>query len=217
MPNDVRIVVADDHPVLRKGLTHAMEAHPCLRVVGEAGDGEAALAEIEARRPDVAILDIEMPRLDGFAVVREMTKRRLGAAVIFLMLHADEEMLDEAIALGVRGYMLKDSALSQVADGVRAVAAGQHYVTPSLTALLLAHRARARNLAERQLGLKDLTPTERRILGLIAGGLSSKEIADQLFVHYRTVENHRVNIAQKLGLHGHNAVLRFALQHRGEL
>lgn len=126
-------------------------------------------------------------------------------------------MLDEAIALGVRGYMLKDSALSQVADGVRAVAAGQHYVTPSLTALLLAHRARARNLAERQLGLKDLTPTERRILGLIAGGLSSKEIADQLFVHYRTVENHRVNIAQKLGLHGHNAVLRFALQHRGEL
>jgi len=102
-------------------------------------------------------------------------------------------------------------------EGVKAVAAGRHYLTPSLSGLLVRRRERSRELANRQPGLADLTPTERKVLGLIARGQSSKEIAETLFVHYRTVENHRVNIAQKLGLHGHNAVLKFALEHRDEL
>jgi DNA-binding NarL/FixJ family response regulator len=217
MSKEVRIVVADDHPILRKGLMHAIDGHPRLRVVAEAGDGEAALQQIEALGPDVAVLDIEMPKRDGFAVVRELTARRIEVAVIFLTLHDDEDLFNEAIDLGVGGYILKESALTGIVDGVTAVAAGQHYVTPSLTGLLLARRARNRQLAAEQPGLGALTPAEQRILRMIACGQSSKEIAAQLFIHHRTVENHRFNVAQKLGLQGHNSVLKFAMQHRSAL
>lgn len=217
MSRPASVLIVDDHPVLRSGLRFEIERDPSMRVVAEAGDGEAALEQIEAHRPDVAVIDITMPKLDGFGVLREIQKRRLKTGVIFLTLHADETLFREAIDLGARGYILKDSALNTIVEGVRAVAAGQHYVTSSLTALLIGHRARAQAFAARRAGLADLTPTESRILRLIARGQSSKEIADALFIHYRTVENHRVNIAQKLGVHGPNAVLRFALDHKLEL
>lgn len=213
----VRILVVDDHPVLRQGLRQVIESDPRLRVIGEAGDGEAALALIDAHRPDVVVLDIDMPKLDGFGVVRELEARRLTPAIIFLTLHAGEELFTEAMERGVRGYILKESAIAGIVEGIHAVAAGQYYVTPSLTGFLVGHRARARAFAARQPGLDALTPTERRVLQLVGQGLSSKEIAAQLFVHYRTVENHRVSIAQKLNLQGHNAVLKFALRHRHEL
>jgi len=217
MSDEIRILIADDHPVLRAGLRHVIEGDRSLRVVAEAADGPSALEQIEALRPDVAVLDIEMPGCDGFSVLREMQKRRLASAVIFLTLHAHESLFNEAIDLGARGYILKDSALAGIVDGVKAVANGHHYVTPALTTFLIRHRTRAEALSARQPGLASLTPTERRILRLIATGQSSKEIADSLFVHYRTVENHRVNVAQKLGLSGHNAVLKFALEHKTEV
>ena len=216
-PADVRIVVADDHPVLRKGLRLVIEADPRLKVVGEADDGQTALDLIVSQKPDVAVLDIDMPKLDGFGVVRELAQRETMPAIVFLTLHATEELFTEALELGARGYILKESALTGIVEGIKTVAAGQYYVTPSLTPLLVGHRARRAALAERRPGLASLTPTERRILQLVAGGHTSKEIAERLFVHYRTIENHRVSIAQKLGLQGHNAVLKFALQHRGEL
>lgn len=212
-----RIIVADDHPILRKGLRDMIEEDPSLCVVAEAGDGDAALAQIEVHRPDVVVLDIDMPKRDGLAVLREMRVRGLTTSVIVLSLHAGVQLLIEAIDLGAAGYILKDSALTSIVDGIKAVAAGRQFVSPSLTPLLISQRTRAQALAARQPGLGDLTPAERRILRLIAAGHSSKEIADTLFIHYRTVENHRVNIAQKLGLRGHNAVLKFALEHKSEV
>ena len=217
MSGEIRILIADDHPVLRAGLRQVIEGDRSLRVVAETADGPSALQQIEALRPDVAVLDIDMPGCDGFSVLREMQKRRLASSAIFLTLHADESLFNEAIDLGARGYILKDSALAGIVDGVKAVANGHHYVTPALTTFLIRHRTRAEALSVRQPGLALLTPTERRILRLIATGQSSKEIADALFVHYRTVENHRVNMAQKLGLSGHNAVLKFALEHKTEV
>ena len=217
MSGEIRVLIADDHPVLRAGLRQVIEGDRSLRVVAEAADGPSALEQIEALRPDVAVLDIDMPGCDGFSVLREMKKRRLPSSVIFLTLHAVESLFNEAIDLGARGYILKDSAVAGIVDGVRAVANGQHYVTPELTTFLIRHRTRAEGLSSRQPGLALLTPTERRILRLIATGQSSKEISDVLFIHYRTVENHRVNIAQKLGLSGHNAVLKFALEHKTEV
>ena len=217
MSGEIRVLIADDHPVLRAGLRQVIEGDRSLRVVAEAADGPSALAQIEALRPDVAVLDIDMPGCDGFSVLREMQKRRLPSSVIFLTLHAVESLFNEAIDLGARGYILKDSAVAGIVDGVRAVANGQHYVTPELTTFLIRHRTRAEALSSRQPGLALLTPTERRILRLIATGQSSKEISGVLFIHYRTVENHRVNIAQKLGLSGHNAVLKFALEHKTEV
>ena len=213
----IRIVIADDHPLLRKGLREVIEEDPSLRVVGEAGDGDVAVEQIATHGPDIVVVDIDMPRRDGLGVLSEMQKRRLTADVIFLTLHADEGLFNRAIDLGAKGYILKDSALTAVVDAIKAVAAGQHFVTQSLTGLLVRRRAGAQALAAGQPRLVDLTPTERRILKLIASGQSSKDIADALFIHYRTVENHRVNIAQKLGLRGHNAVLKFALEHRMDL
>lgn len=217
MPADVRVLIADDHPVLRTGLRQVIESDPRLRVIAEAGDGDAALEQIAALAPDVAVLDIDMPKRNGFDIVREVEKRRLATAIILLTLHAGDELFTEAMDLGVRGYILKESAVAGIVEGVKAVAGGDYYVTPSLTRLLLNHRARQKTLSERLPGLASLTPSERRILQLVATGHSSKEIAELLFVHYRTVENHRVSIAQKLGLHGHNSVLKFALRHRNDL
>jgi DNA-binding NarL/FixJ family response regulator len=213
----ISVLIADDHPVLRAGLRQVLERDPSIRVVAEVGDGEAALDRIQADRPDIAVLDIEMPKRDGLDVVRELRRLALPTRVIILSLHDDETRVTDALALGARGYILKDDAIHAIVDGVKAVAAGRPYVTPSLSGLLLQRRERTRELTARQPGLADLTPAERRVLALIARGQASKDIAIALGIHYRTVENHRVSIAQKLGLHGHNAVLKFAMEHREQL
>jgi DNA-binding NarL/FixJ family response regulator len=217
MSSRTTVLIADDHPLLRSGLRQVIEREPGMSVVAEAGDGESALEHMIALKPDVAILDLGMPGLNGFAVLRAMQTRAPATAAIVLTLHADEHTLFDAIDLGASGYILKDSAPDAIVAGIRAVAAGNQYLSPSLAPLLMGRRQREKKLAERLPGLADLTPTERRILHLIAAGQPSKAIAKTLFVHFRTVENHRVNIAQKLGLHGANAVLRFALEHKSEL
>lgn len=217
MASEIRILIADDHPVVRRGLRQTIEADSGLEVVAEASDGETALAQIQELKPAIAVLDVDMPKLDGLGVAREIRKKRLPVEIAFLTIHGEEDLFHAAMDLGSKAYILKDSALTEIVKALRTVASGQYYVTPSLTAYLLARRRRTQAFAERQPGLGDLTPTERRILAMITTGSSSKSIADELFIHYRTVENHRTNICQKLGLHGHNALLKFALQHRGEL
>jgi DNA-binding NarL/FixJ family response regulator len=217
MSSHTSVLIADDHPLLRNGLRQVIERERDMRVVAEAGDGESALQQMAALKPDVVVLDIGMPGVNGFAVLRAMRTLAPQTAAIILTLHADEQTLFDAIDLGASGYILKDSAADAIVAGIRAVAAGGQYLSPSLAPLLMRRRIREQKLVGQLPGLADLTPTERRILHLIAAGHSSKSIANTLFVHFRTVENHRVNIAQKLGLHGSNAVLKFALEHKAEL
>jgi DNA-binding NarL/FixJ family response regulator len=217
MENEIRVLIADDHPVVRRGLRQTIEADPRLKVVAEAGDGEAALAQIQELKPTIAVVDVDMPRLDGLGVAREIRKKRLPVEIVFLTIHGEEDLFHAAMDLGSKGYLLKDSALTEIVKALRAVAEGNYYVTPSLTAYLVHRRSRAQVLTSEQPGLGDLTSTERRILGMVAEGKSSKSIAEELFIHYRTVENHRTNICQKLGLQGHNALFKFALQHKSEL
>lgn len=213
----VRVVIADDHPIFIRGLRQVLTEDPDLEVVAEARDGEAALACIERHSPDVVILDVDMPKNDGFAVVREMQRRNLPAAVVFLTMHNNESLLNGAIDLGVCGYVLKDSALAEVADSVKAVAAGRKFVSPALATYLFSRRTNRQKLAADQPGLNDLTPAERRVLELIAAGKSTSEIAESLFVSVRTVEHHRASICAKLNLRGRDALLRFALTHKSEL
>jgi len=209
--NAIRILIADDHPVVRKGLRMAIEEDAGLAIVAEAAEGEAALALIETLLPQVAVLDVDMPKLDGFGVARQVRKKQLPVEVIFLTMHAQEDLLRAALELGARGYILKDSALLEIVAAVRAVAAGQPYLNSILTLRLLQRQS----LAPAQNSPADrLTPTERRIVQLIASDKSSKEIGAELSIHYRTVENHRTNICRKLGLEGANALLRFALQNK---
>jgi DNA-binding NarL/FixJ family response regulator len=217
MAAEIRIAIADDHPLLRKGLRQVLEADANIQVVLEAGDGEALLSEIERSRTQIAIVDIDMPKQDGFAVAKEINKRNIPVDVIFLTIHNEEAIFHAAMDLGIKGYILKDSALIEITEAIHTLAAGQFYVSHPLVAYLLHRRNRSQALLESEPGLKGLTASERRILHMIAENKSSKEIAAELFIHYRTVENHRVNICQKLGLRGTNSLLRFALQHKSEL
>jgi len=217
MKDEIRIVIADDHPVVRQGLRQTIETDRELKIVAEAGDGQKALEQILELRPEVAVLDIDMPRMDGFTVAREIMRLKLAVEIIFLTIHREEEVFQAALDLGVKGYVLKDSAVTDVIAGIKAVAAGQPYLSPALSSYLLKRRERATALNARKPGVNDLTPTERRILKLIAEEKTSKEIAQELFISSRTVDTHRANIARKLELSGSLALIKFAITHRSEL
>lgn len=217
MTAEIRVLIADDHPVFRHGLRQVIELERELRVVGEAGDGEEALRMIRGLAPEVAVLDIHMPKLKGFDVAREVRRERLAAKIIFLTMFDDERMFNEALNVGAMGYLLKDSATGDVVSSIRAVAAGQHYISPTISSYLIKRSARRAALDELSPGLEALTPAERRILRLIAEHRTSKEIAEELCISHRTVENHRHSICHKLGIHGSNVLLRYALEHRHEL
>jgi len=217
MEDEIRVLIADDHPLLRQGLRLTIESDPMLKVVAEAGDGETALVQVLEMKPRVAVLDVDMPKLNGLAVARELRVRRLNTEILFLTIHNAEDVFQAAMEIGAKGYLLKEIAVTEIVKALRAVAAGEYYVTPSLAGHLVHHQRRMTAFIERQPGLETLTRTERRILLMVAEGKSSKDIGHELFVHHRTVENHRTNICQKLSLHGPNALFRFALQHKAEL
>jgi two-component system response regulator DegU len=165
----IRIIIADDHPICMRGLKQVLTADPSVDVVGEAQDGEAALHCIRELRPDVAVLDFDMPKKDGFEVVRAIQEARLPVATIFLTMHKNEAFFNAALDLGVQGYALKDAALAEVVDSVKAAAAGENFVSPALSTYLLGRRNRAQALREEQPGIQALSPEERRVLQLIAG------------------------------------------------
>jgi DNA-binding NarL/FixJ family response regulator len=215
---EIRILIADDHPLMRKGLRISIEEDPGLKVVAEAADGETALSLMTKLRPDIAVLDIEMPKLDGIGVAREAMRQNLGVKIIFLTLHMDEDMFHAAIELGSKGYILKDSVAQEIVGGIRAVASGRPYFSSAITEQML-HRRKSEDKPSKATLTRQLTPTERRIMQFIANGKSSKEIGEELSIHYRTVENHRTNICRKLAIEGEgaNALLRFALQNKGLL
>jgi DNA-binding NarL/FixJ family response regulator len=218
MDDEIRILIADDHPLMRKGLRLSIEEDAGLKVVAEASDGEMALALIAKLHPQIALLDIEMPKLDGLSVAREVVKRGLKTEIIFLTLHTSEDFFRSAMDLGGKGYILKDSAVQEVVVGIRAVAAGRHYLSSAITADLLQRRDAPSPKTDQGL-TGNLTAAERRIMQLIAKGKTSKEIGAELSIHYRTVENHRTNISRKLALEGEgaNALLRYALQNKSVL
>lgn len=215
--NEIRILIADDHPIFRKGLRSTIESDPSLKVVGEAEDGEIALEQIRRLRPDIAILDMEMPNKDGFEAIQEIQDQKISVAVIFLTMHKDERFFNAALDRGAKGYVLKDSAVNDIIASIKAVACGQNFISPQLSTYLLNRRSKAASLREQKPGLDRLTPTERQVLRLIAANKTSKEIADGLCVSARTVEKHRANISEKLKLHGSHALLNFALEHKSEL
>jgi DNA-binding NarL/FixJ family response regulator len=217
MSDKITLVVADDHPIVRKGLVQIISSAPEINVLAEAGDGETALKLIQEMRPDIALLDINLPRMTGFDVILELERKKLPVRVIFLTMHSEEELFNEAMDLGAQGYLLKESAITEIVEAIKRVGAGQSYISASITSYLLNRSRRADQLANQSQGLASLTPTERRVLRLIAEYKTSKEIADEMGSHYRTVENHRTNICRKLDIHGSHVLLRFALRYKSEL
>ncbi len=217
MNDEITILIADDHPIVRQGLRQTIEEDRRLRVVAEANNGEKAVEAISTHSPRVSILDIDMPVMNGFEAARAIRQKGLSTEIIFLTMHRDEDIFNEAIDLGAKGFVLKDSALTDIIECIKTVAAEQHYTSHALTSFLINRSRRAIGLAETQPSIGDLTPTERRVVRLIAEDLTTKEIGEQLFISPRTVEKHRENICQKLGLQGSHSLLKFALSHRSEL
>jgi DNA-binding NarL/FixJ family response regulator len=179
--------------------------------VGEAGDGRTALELIRLASPTVALLDIGMPGLSGIDVARAIEAEGHAVGVILLTIEDEPEFVDQALALGVRGYVLKSSVETDLVSAIRAVAAGSHYVSPAVTSHLVRRRVAGNH------GLESLTRTERRVLRLIGELKTSKEIAEDLGISARTVEKHRANVSAKLDVHGSLALAKFALNHLSEL
>lgn len=215
--NVVKILIADDHPIFRKGLRQVIEAEPGLKIVAEADDGFAALEQIRELHPDVAVLDVHMPKMSGFDLVRTIKEESIRLEVVFLTMHKAEDIFSAAMDLGVRGYVLKESAITDLVGSIKAAAQGQTYISPLLSGFLVNRGVRAGAQEEASAKFGSLTPTELRVLKMLADYKTSKQIADELFIHPRTVDNHRANISTKLGLHGHHALMKFAVEHKSEI
>jgi len=217
MSSEIRIVFAEDHPFFRDGLRTALSGEDGFCLVGEAADGAAALELVQSLEPEVAILDIGLPVMNAVTVVRRIREQQLPVEIVFLTVHDEEEMFEEALELGVRGYLLKDCTASELVRCVRAVASGQHYTTPPMTSYLVSKMQRVERFAEKVPGLGLLTPHERAILRRIAHEKTSKEIAAEMGIAPKTVDAHRTNICSKLQIHGKHVLSRFAIRHRSDI
>jgi len=217
MQKEISILIADDHPVFRRGLRMIIQSDQQLRIVAEAEDGKTALELINRSTPDVAVLDVNMPEMTGFEVVRELRKTQLTTEFIFLTMHKDEAMFNTSMDLGVKGYLLKESAVEDITEGIKAVAAGENFISAALATFLFNRSRRNATFVAAKPAINDLTATERRVLKMIADDKTSREIADQLSISVRTVERHRQNICDKLEIHGSNALMKFALANKEQL
>jgi DNA-binding NarL/FixJ family response regulator len=217
LPATLRILIADDHPLFRQGLRQTIEAESGFQVVGEVGDGQMALQSIRNLQPHLCILDISMPGLDGLAVVRQMRTQWLKAQVIILTMYKEEDLFNAAMDLDVKGYVLKESAVNDIIDAVKTIMAGHRYISPTLADFLFTRRGNSETLRAAKPGLARLTPAECRILKRIAEDRTSKEIAEELSLSPRTIENHRTNICAKLGVHGIHGLVKFAYENKSRL
>jgi DNA-binding NarL/FixJ family response regulator len=208
----LRIVIGDDHTLVRQGLRKILEEQPGWQVVAETGDGRQAVKETLALQPDVAILDIGMPLLTGIEATRQIVRRLPNIGVLILSMHADEAYITQALQAGARGYLLKDSADTDLIRGVGAVAAGKSFFSPAVASVMLDDYVR--HLADK--GIVDrydsLSEREREIFQLVAEGHSNKEIADLLSVSPTTVETHRSHILQKLDVHNTAELVLYAVR-----
>ncbi len=212
----INVVIADDHPIFRQGLSATIEKNKSIKVVGEAENGEAAIELTRRLDPDVVILDIDMPAKDGIETARELKSLGLSAKVVFLTMHKENSILRSLKSLGVKGYVLKDSALNEIVRCINSVVAGNTYLSPALNELIV-ENAETPQRTEMSPLISTLTQAERSVLKLVTESKTSREIAEALFVTVRTVETHRYNICTKLGLNGPNALFKFALQNKHEI
>lgn len=208
----MRILLADDQGIVRRGMRALLETDPQLEVVAEASDGQEALRLCETAAPDIVILDVAMPKLNGIDVAAQAIKRNPALRTIVLSMYADESYVVRALAAGARGYLLKEATDDDLLPAVRAVAAGKSFFSPAVSQLLLEDYVR--HLQQR--GLEDsyhlLTDREKEVLQLLAEGRTNKEVASALDVGVSTVETHRANLMQKLGLHNTAEIVLYAVR-----
>ncbi len=208
----VRILLADDHTVMRAGLRALLERQPNLEVVGEAEDGRQTLELASSHVPDVVVMDIAMPNLNGVEATRRMVSKQPTISVVILSMYSDESYVMRALAAGARAYLLKDSAVTDLIRAIEAVSQGKSFFSPKISRILAEEYVRAL----KQKGVADsyelLTPREREILQLLAEGKTNKEVATSLNISVYTAETHRGNILQKLNLHSSPELVLYAVR-----
>ena len=204
-----RVVIADDHSMIREALRRVIETREDLTVVAEAADGQEAVEQILRHRPEIAIIDLWMPRLSGVEATRQIVRSGVGTRVLILTMHDSWSHVRDALRAGASGYVVKAAALSQLLEAIDALREGKAYVSPSVAS----HVVQAINTGDDTSGpLSVLTDRERQVLQLIAEGLSSKEVAAQLGFSVKTAEAHRSSLMSKLGIHKTSALVRFAIR-----
>lgn len=211
---DLRILLADDHALIRRGARVVLQSRRGWRVVGEAANGAEAVENAKRLKPDVAIVDISMPGLDGVQVTREIRGALPDTKVLVLTMHESDQMVQNALEAGAHGYVLKSDLTKSLVEAVKEVAAGKRSLTPKVSEIVVEGFLKARG-REPQAGRAEAQPTPRevQIIRLLAEGKVNKEIAYQLGIAVRTVEAHRANVMQKLGLHSMADLIHYALRH----
>ncbi|NUN09094.1 MAG: response regulator transcription factor [Ignavibacteriaceae bacterium] len=217
MSKDIKIFIADDHPIFREGLIKILEREKGYRICGVAANGDEALASIIKLKPDIAILDISMPGLSGIEIAKKLKEIESATHPVILTMYNDEEYLEAALENGVTGYLLKDSTLTEIIDCIRSVLNGGYFVSRQLQSFLVSGTKHSSDREKTSKLLENLTPTERQVLRLLSQNKTSVQIAKEMFVSYRTVQNHRMNISHKLGITGHNSLLMFAIENHSLL
>ena len=205
-----RVIIADDHQVVREGIARLFAERPEFEVVGEAGDGEEAVALVAEKQPDVVLMDIQMPRLSGIDAIRRIVKSGSEAKVLVLSAHESRANVEQALRAGASGYLVKTGSFAEVLVAVAAVMQGASYLSPAVTRQVVDAIARPGDSVVP--GIAMLTDREREVLKLVAEGHSSKEIAPMLGVSLKTIDSHRSNLMDKLDIHKVSGLVRYAIR-----
>lgn len=214
MENVKKILIVDDHPLFRKGIKSVLTEDPDVKVIGEAGNSEEAMKLIEKETVDIVILDLQMPGMSGIELSKMIKSRYKNISIILLTMHKDERIFNNSLEYGLEAYILKENAVEEVLKAVHVVADGNFYLSPSMSEYMIRKSMKQKKLTDENPGIKNLSEKEKEILNMISQNKTTKEIAEALFVSYKTIENHRANICKKLNISGCNALLKFIIENK---
>ncbi|MGD0914884.1 MAG: response regulator transcription factor [Thermodesulfobacteriota bacterium] len=212
MKEKYRVVIAEDYTILREGLKALLSSDPVFEIVGEAADGREAIQCVERLKPNLVLMDLSMPRMNGMDAIREIKKRSSPTKILVLTIHRAEEYILATLKAGADGYILKDSTQSELMMAVKSVLGGKHFISPGISEKVIEGYLDGRKILKTRTSWETLTHREREILKLIAEGYKNKKIADLLDISAKTVEKHRANLMQKLDLHNTSALTTLALE-----
>lgn len=217
MKQETTILIVDDHPLLRRGVRDVIAENPRFRIVGEASDGADAIRQVSGLKPDIAIIDVDMPRVSGLELLRHLRQLPSPIKAVILTMYKEEDVFNTAMDLGAKAFVVKENAANDIMAALEKVTHGETYLSPAMFEAGQRRSDRVQELILNKPQIETLTPSERRILKLIGEDYTSKEIADFLKLSVRTVDNHRQNICRKLNLHGTHSLLKFAFDNSAYL